>query len=72
VPPRPQETDGPPDELRELIAGLAVPPQVAGVSYARGVRIRRVRVRASTAPRVQGAPQVIVSKEKLADKRGRR
>jgi hypothetical protein len=32
------------DELRALIAGLAVPPQIAAISYARGVRIRRVRV----------------------------
>ena len=35
------------DDLRELMAGLAVPEHVAGVTYARGCRIRRVRVPAS-------------------------
>ena len=54
-----------------MIAGLAVPPQVAGVSYASGCRIRRVRVPASAAPRVQGSPPVILSTQSLADKRRR-
>jgi hypothetical protein len=35
------------DDLRELMAGLAVPEHVAGITYARGCRIRRVRVLAS-------------------------
>ena len=48
------------------MAGLSVPPQVAGVTYGRGCRIRRVRVPASTAPRVQGgAPPLILSKRAL-------
>jgi CheY-like chemotaxis protein len=62
----------PADDLRDLIDGLALPPQVAGVSYPSGCRIRRVRVPASPAPRVQGAPQVILSKQSLADKRAGR
>jgi hypothetical protein len=45
--------------------GLSLPPQVAAVSYARGCRIRRVRVPASTAPRPQGAPPIILSKRAL-------
>ena len=32
------------DELRELMAALTLSPQVAGVTYPRGCRIRRVRV----------------------------
>lgn len=32
------------DELRNLIASLAVPPHIAGVGYGGGCRIRRVRV----------------------------
>ena len=52
------------DELRELIEGLALPPNVAGVSYARGCRIRRVRVAASGAPPRAKGP-VIVSKRAL-------
>jgi hypothetical protein len=62
----PPATETPADELRDLIAGLSLPPQVAGVSYARGCRIRRVRVPASTTiPRMQGAGPVIVSKRAL-------
>ena len=61
---KPAET--PADEIRELMAGLSVPPQVAGVTYGRGCRIRRVRVPASTAPRVQGgARPLILSKRAL-------
>jgi hypothetical protein len=35
------------DELRELLKGLSIPQHVASVSYARGCRIRRVRVPAN-------------------------
>jgi hypothetical protein len=64
-PEAPARPETPADELRELIAGLSLPPQVAGVSYARGCRIRRVRVPASTAPRLQSATPLIVSKRAL-------
>nr|MDQ3349458.1 hypothetical protein [Acidobacteriota bacterium] len=55
----------PADELREVMAGLSLPPQVAGVSYGHGCRIRRVRVPASTAPRTPGAPPLILSRRAL-------
>ena len=38
------------DDLRRLIDGFRIPPTVAAVSYPRGCRIRRVRVRAQKAP----------------------
>jgi hypothetical protein len=39
------EPKGEPDsELREVLAGLAVPQKIAGVAYAEGCRIRRVRL----------------------------
>jgi hypothetical protein len=34
------------DDLRDLFAGLSLPPQIAAITYPRGCRIRRVRVRA--------------------------
>ena len=62
----PPAAETPADELRDLMAGLSLPAQVAGVSYARGCRIRRVRVPASAAiPRNQGAAPVILSKRAL-------
>ena len=62
----PPAAETPADELRDLMAGLSLSPQVAGVSYGRGCRIRRVRVPASAAiPRMQGAGPVIVSKRAL-------
>jgi len=65
-PPAPAARDA--DDLRELIEGLALPPHVAGVSYARGCRIRRVRVAASGAPPRAKGP-VIVSRRALDELR---
>src|SRR5262249_53280841 len=57
-------------DLRELIAGLALPPNVAGVEYGRGCRIRRVRVPASTGPANGGSRHpVILSKRALDEVR---
>jgi hypothetical protein len=58
------------DDLRMLLAGLAVPASIAGVRYARGVRIRRVRVPASQA--TDGGDTsgpVILSRRALAEQR---
>jgi hypothetical protein len=58
------------DEVHNLIEGLALPPHVAGVTYARGCRIRRVRVPAARpAPRSRNAKTVIVSKRALEEAR---
>jgi hypothetical protein len=60
----------PPDDLRELMAGWTLPPHVAGVTYARGCRIRRVRVPAiEGARRDRGAKPLIVSKRALDEAR---
>ncbi len=67
------ETPTPTGDLRGLLSGLAVPPAVAGVGYAAGCRIRRVRVapaREGGASRTKGA--VILSKRALAEIRDRR
>lgn len=54
------------DELRELMAHLAIPPHVAGVSYARGCRIRRVRVPGGRERRKGAVPgPVILSRRQL-------
>jgi hypothetical protein len=53
-------------DLQDLIAGLSVPPQVAVISYPRGCRIRRVRVRAVRTPVKDGGRKpVIVSRRAL-------
>ena len=58
------------DELRNLMANLAVPPHVAGVSYGRGCRIRRVRVLGGKERRRADAPgPVILSKRTLERQR---
>jgi hypothetical protein len=58
------------DELRELMSRLAVPPNVAGVSYAHGCRIRRVRVPGGRERRQGETPgPVILSKRALAEQR---
>jgi hypothetical protein len=58
------------DELRNLISALAVPPHVAGVSYARGCRIRRVRVPGGKDRRRGDTPgPVILSKRALEEAR---
>ena len=55
------------DELNGLIEGLAIPPQVAVIAYPRGVRIRRVRVRAIEKPKPSGSSRkpLIVSRRAL-------
>ena len=54
------------EELRHLMANLSVPPHVAGVSYGRGCRIRRVRVPGGKERRRADAPgPVILSKRTL-------
>ena len=61
----------PGSDMREIIERLAVPPHIAGVSYARGVRIRRVRVagtRDRRRPSDQSGP-VILSRRALAESR---
>jgi CheY-like chemotaxis protein len=58
------------DELRNLMANLAVPPHVAGVSYGRGCRIRRVRVLGGKERRRADAPgPVILSRRTLERQR---
>ena len=61
--------DGERDDLRELFAGLALPPQVAGVTYAEGCRIRRVRVPGGKVTPRGGDQTVIVSKRALDEAR---
>lgn len=56
-------------ELRALMAGLALPAPVAAVGYARGCRIRRVRVPALVEPALPTASPVIVSRRALAEMR---
>ena len=52
------------------MAGWTLPPHVAGVTYARGCRIRRVRVPAiEGARRERGAKPLIVSKRALDEAR---
>lgn len=58
------------DELRNLMSALAVPPNVAGVSYAHGCRIRRVRVPGGKDRRRGETPgPVILSKRALEEAR---
>jgi hypothetical protein len=54
------------DEFHELMAGLSIPTHVAVVAYARGCRIRRVRVPAPRpASRARLSRPVILSKRAL-------
>jgi hypothetical protein len=58
------------DELRDLMSRLAVPPNVAGVTYPRGCRIRRVRVPGGRERRQGETPgPVILSKRALENQR---
>jgi hypothetical protein len=58
------------DELRELMKGLSVPQHVAGVTYAGGCRIRRVRIAASAEGKEKGSKSaVILSRRALAEAR---
>jgi hypothetical protein len=47
-----------PDELRELMKGLAIRTTSPGVTYARGCRIRRVRVAAVSPPAREKGPKI--------------
>ena len=61
------------DELRDLMSRLAVPLNVAGVSYARGCKIRRVRVLGGRERRQGETPgPVILSKRALEERRADR
>ena len=55
------------DDLNRLIDGLRIPPNVASITYPRGVRIRRVRVRALKQPANGGGEKrpLIVSRRAL-------
>ena len=58
------------DELRELMSNLSIPPHVAGVTYARGCRIRRVRVPGGRDRRKVAVPgPVILSRRQLEKER---
>ena len=59
------------DDLQGLIAGLRMPPTVAAVTYPRGCRIRRVRVRAPKPTAASGDKRrpVIVSRRALRGSR---
>ena len=60
-----------PDDLQRLIAGLRMPSTVASVTYPRGCRIRRVRVRAPQPAATNGDKRrpVIVSRRALRGSR---
>jgi len=60
------------DDVRALISSLAVPPAVASVTYARGCRIRRVRVPAAGHDSSESFGTVILSRRILAEQRERR
>jgi hypothetical protein len=64
------------EDYLQLLSGLRIPQQVAVISYPRGCRIRRVRVRALDengepvpAPAASGKKPLIVSKRKLQQSR---
>jgi hypothetical protein len=62
------------DDVRDLMAGFRLPPQVASVTFARGCRIRRVRVPGDKATTQRGAakgahPTVILSRRALDEAR---
>ena len=59
------------DDVRALIASLSVPPAVASVTYARGCRIRRVRVPPTASGRSDSVGAVILSRRLLAERRER-
>jgi hypothetical protein len=68
APAKSAQSVSPGDPLRDLIAGLSL-PHVAGVRYASGCRIRRVRVPVAAPPRARGARPVIVSRRALDEAR---
>ncbi len=73
---RPAATDRPDptlkDDLQEIMSRLAMPPQVAGVHYPRGCRIRRVRVPAAGATPRKYAKPLIVSRKALDERNAER
>lgn len=69
---RPQPVAGAPgraerDMVRELLEGLALPAHVAEVTYARGCRIRRVRVPAVPAEPPAGNRQPVILSRRALD-----
>ena len=60
------------DDVRALISALAVPPAVASVTYARGCRIRRVRVPPAPEHDSESFGTVILSRRILTEQRERR
>jgi hypothetical protein len=60
------------DDVRALIGSLCVPPAVASVTYAKGCRIRRVRVPPAGSDRSDSMGAVILSRRLLAEHRERR
>ncbi len=61
------------DDLRRVLAGLAVPASVVSVGYGRGCRIRRVRVPSAREPHEKEAVgAVILSKRALAEQKALR
>ena len=69
MPPRSAAAATTEDELKEMMAGLALPVPVGAVGYARGCRIRRVRVPAAAEPTPPMPSPVIVSRRALAEMR---
>ena len=60
------------DDVRDLIAGLAIPTGVASVAYPRGCRIRRLRMTHADRPRTPQAPDdpvIILSRRRLREDR---
>jgi CheY-like chemotaxis protein len=55
------------DELRHLMAGLSVPAHVASVGYARGCRIRRVRVPGGKDRRRGETPGPVILSRRVLD-----
>jgi hypothetical protein len=67
--PSPSETREA-DALGGVIRGLLVPAAIAAIRYARGCRIRRVKVKAGGSRRkVPNAPVIILSKRLLDEVR---
>jgi hypothetical protein len=62
------------DEFLQVLSGLRIPQHVAIISYPRGCRIRRVRVRALEQPDAPADSKstVIVSRKALEQTRGKR
>jgi hypothetical protein len=59
----------PVDDLRGLLAGLAIPGAIASVRYPSGCRIRRVRVVPHDEAVIESSGPVIVSRRALDDAR---